>query len=260
MSMLEVRNLTVRYGDALIVDDVSFSVEEGERLLVVGPNGAGKSTLVNAIAQSVPYRGEVLCDGTDVRGLKPVERARRIGILAQAHAVNYAFTVEEVVGLGRYARSRGPLSPYTDEDARAVAEAMGHCGLGSLAGQSVLTLSGGELQRAFLAQALAQDPRLLVLDEPTSHLDLGYQKRVFELLDGWLQMPGRAVLAVVHDLALARSFGSRVMLMDKGRIQALGPPEKALAPALLRRVYDMDVDAWMRSLLAAWEQGEQERR
>ncbi|MDR1185174.1 MAG: ABC transporter ATP-binding protein [Coriobacteriales bacterium] len=256
MSMLEVRNLTVRYGELTLLDDINFSLDEGERLMIVGPNGAGKSTLVNAITQGAPYSGEVLYDGVNVKKLKPVELAQKIGMLMQTHFVGYAFTVEEIVSLGRYAHSRGLLAAQTDEDIEAIGLALERCGLEELVRQSVLTLSGGELQRAFLAQVFAQNPRLLILDEPTNHLDLVYQKRIFELLDEWLITPGRAVLSVVHDLTLAQAFSSRVMLMNKGRIVALGPPQEALAPELLREVYGMDVNAWMRSLLAPWEQGE----
>jgi iron complex transport system ATP-binding protein len=252
MSALEVSGLTVRYGDLTLVDDVSFSLDEGERLIIVGPNGAGKSTLVNAITQGAPYEGAVRCDGVDVRRLKPVELACQIGMLMQSYFVGYAFTVEEVVSLGRYARTRGPFSTHSDADRAAIDDALACCGLTDLAGQSVLTLSGGELQRTFLAQVFAQDPRILILDEPTNHLDLVYQKRIFTLLDEWLARPGRAVLAVVHDLSLARAFGSRALLMDKGRAVALGPPREALAPERLKEVYGMDVEGWMRSLLTQW--------
>jgi iron complex transport system ATP-binding protein len=253
MSLLEVQKLTVRVGEATLVDDVSFSLDEGERLTIVGPNGAGKSTLVNAITQGVPYSGEVLFEGVDLRRLKPLERAHRMGVLTQTHFVGYAFSVEELVSLGRYSRTRGPFSEHSDADRAAIDEALARCGLEGLTRQSVLTLSGGELQRAFLAQVFAQDPRLLVLDEPTNHLDLVYQKRVFELIDDWLAASGRALLSVTHDLSLARAFSSRVILMDRGRIVAMGAPADALSPTRLSAVYGMDVNAWMRQLLSQWD-------
>ncbi|MDR2035085.1 MAG: ABC transporter ATP-binding protein [Coriobacteriales bacterium] len=251
--MLEVKNLTVRYGPLTLVDNVSFTVEEGERLMIVGPNGAGKSTLVNAITQSIPYTGEVLFEGRNVRSLKPRELACRMGMLMQNHFVSYAFTVQEVVSSGRYAYSRGLFTTPSDEDEQLIAEAINNCGLEPMVNQSVLTLSGGELQRTFLAQVLAQDPRLLVLDEPTNHLDLAYQKHTLELLDGWLNTRQRAVLAVVHDLSLARAFSTRVLLMDKARIVALGTPEETLSPANLKAVYQMDVQEWLKGLLEQWK-------
>ena len=251
-SLLEVRNLSVRYGDLTLVENVSFCIKPGERLMIVGPNGAGKSTLVNAIMQGVPYTGEVCFDGVAVASLKPVQRAHRIGMLMQNHFVGYAFTVEEIVRLGRYAHSRGLFASFSDEDERQIATAIECCGLEGMLEQSVLTLSGGELQRCFLAQVFAQDPQILILDEPTNHLDLVFQKRIFELIDEWLKTKGKAVLAVVHDLSLARAFSSRVMLMNKGRIVASGTPEEALSNDRLKEVYGMDVREWMKNLLAQW--------
>ncbi|MCL1847677.1 MAG: ABC transporter ATP-binding protein [Coriobacteriia bacterium] len=250
--MLEVQGLTVRYGELTIVDDVSFCVEKGERLMIVGPNGAGKSTLVNAIMQGAPYTGKVLFEGEDVRELRPAQLARRLGMLMQNHFVGYAFTVEEVVSLGRYAYARGLFAAHSDDDEQHIAQAVERCGLTELLGQSVLTLSGGELQRTFLAQVFAQDPQLLILDEPTNHLDLVYQKRILELIEEWLTASGKAVLAVVHDLTLAKAFATRVMLMDKGRIVALDTPDVALSDERLQQVYGMDVRQWMQGLLTQW--------
>ena len=173
MSMLEVQNLSVRFGSAVIVNDVSFSVQDGDWLMLIGPNGAGKSTIVNAVSRGVPYTGTVLFEGKDVQKTPAHLLARGMGVLAQHHTVGYAFSVEEVVRLGRYAYAPGIFSRRSDEDERSVAEAMELTGVAHIARQSVLTLSGGELQRVFLAQLFAQNPRLLLLDEPTNHLDIG---------------------------------------------------------------------------------------
>lgn len=251
--MLEVRELTVRYGALTIVEGLSFRVKEGEWLMIVGPNGAGKSTALSAVAQAVPYTGEVLLDGKDAKRMKPAERARKMGVLMQKNFAGYAFTVEEVVRLGRYAYASGIFSGRDAEDAEAVEEALELTGLTAQRGQSVLTLSGGELQRTFLAQVLAQKPRLLLLDEPTNHLDLIYQKQVFELVGAWLQTPGRAVVSVVHDLSLAKAFGTRALLLDHGKTAAMGPVGEVLRPEKLDGVYNMDVSAWMRRMLGQWE-------
>ena len=252
MVMLEARDLSVRYGDRTVVDSVSFTLEEGHWLMLIGPNGAGKSTIVNAVGQSAPYSGAVLFKGGDVRRCKPAERARNIGILSQNHSVGYAFTVEEVVRLGRYAYRRGIFSRHDDDDEQSVERALELTGLRPILGQSVLTLSGGELQRTFLAQLLAQDPELLILDEPTNHLDLVYQKQVFALIRKWLDAPGRAVISVVHDLSLARAYGTDALLLSGGRSVYCGPVEGAFAPETLNEVYSMDVREWMRTLMARW--------
>ena len=173
-------------------------------------------------------------------------------MLAQQHIVSYAYTVEEIVRLGRYAHARGFLSGRDPEGDALVEEALRMTGMAALRGKSVLTLSGGELQRAFLAQVFAQNPRVLLLDEPANHLDLGYQTHIFSLIGRWLSQPGRAVLSVVHDLSLARRYGTHAVLMDGGRCVARGTMEETMTPENLARVYGMDVGGWMRELLGQW--------
>ena len=253
MTLLEVKDLSVRYGEHLIVDNVSFSLDEGRWLMLIGPNGAGKSTIVSAVSQAAPYTGTVLYRGRDVKQYKTAELARQMGVLSQHHSVGYSFTVEEVVRLGRYSHAPGIFSRRSDGDEERVAEALSLTGLEPLRRQSVLTLSGGELQRTFLAQIFAQDPKILILDEPTNHLDLVYQREVFTLIRKWLETPGRAVLSVVHDLSLARACGTDAVLLHKGRAVAAGTVETVFTPEHLDAVYDMDVTAWMRRMLAQWE-------
>ncbi len=252
--MLEVKNITVRYGELTILGGVNFSVAPGDWLMIVGPNGAGKSTLLGAISQFVPHEGEVLFEGKDVARMKSAERARSMGTLAQSHAVAYSFSVGEIVRLGRYAYAPGVFSPHTGGDEARVHAALEMTGMTKLVDQSVLTLSGGELQRAFLAQLFAQDPMLLLLDEPTNHLDLVYQKQVFALIGQWLRGAGRAVVSVVHDLSLARMYGTRALLLDRGKIVSIGETKEVLTRQNLEKVYSMDVYGWMRELLSQWEE------
>ena len=251
--MLTVDNVTVRYDRHTVVENLSFRLEEGQWLMLIGPNGAGKSSLIHAIAQGVPYTGRIALEGWDVRTWKPAQLARRIGVLSQQHSVGYAYTVEEVVTLGRYAYSAGFLSGRDDEGPAKVEQALDITGMRALRHASMLTLSGGEIQRAFLAQVFAQDPSILILDEPANHLDLVYQKHIFSLIGDWLKQPGRAVLSVVHDLSLARRYGSHAVLMHEGRCVAQGLMDDVLTPDNLQRVYGMDVNQWMRELLAQWQ-------
>ena len=225
MSILRVENLGVSFGQTPIFQDVSFELNEGDWLMMIGPNGSGKSTLVG-------------------------ELARNIGILAQNHYVGYAFTVREVVRLGRYdyRRNRGG-DPEGESQIRRALELTG---MNALADKSVLHLSGGELQRVFLAQLFAQAPRVLILDEPTNHLDLIYQKQVFELVSEWRREPGRAVISVVHDLSLARAYGTQALLLYEKRALAQGSMERVFDPAYLNTAYGMDVAAWMRTMLSQW--------
>jgi len=251
--MLEVKDLTVRIGDLTIVDHLNFTLEENQWLMLVGPNGAGKSTVVNAVSQSMAYTGTVLFEGKDVKRYRPVDLARKLGVLSQQHHVGYSFSVEEVVRLGRYSYSPGIFKNKTDSDTDMVEEALRITGLSDLREQSVLTLSGGELQRTFLAQLLAQDPKLLILDEPANHLDLIYQKQVFNLIREWMKKPGRAVMAVVHDLSLARMYGTHALLMDHGKRIAHGSVGEALQSEYLDPIYKMDVAGWMGEMFSQWE-------
>lgn len=252
MALLEVKNLTVRYGELTIVNDVSFSVYEGDWLMIAGPNGAGKSTIVNAVSRGVPYTGSVLLENKDVKKMKPAMLAKKLGVLSQSHNVSYSFTVLEVVRLGRYAYAPKFLSVREDAG-DAVLEALEITGLAKLKNQSVLTLSGGELQRVFLAQLFAQDPQLLILDEPTNHLDLVYQKQVFELIKAWRREKSRAVISVVHDLSLARAYGTSALLLSSGETKALGSVDEALSQKKLEEVYSIDVYAYMREMLLQWQ-------
>ena len=249
--MLRVDNLSVRRGAHTLLDDVSFAVGAGEWLMLVGPNGAGKTTLIRALSRTIPYVGLVSIDGEDTADMKAAALARRVAVLDQNHAVGYAFTAEEVVLLGRYAYG-GAFGRGDAEGDEKVEAALRHTGLTSLRRRSVTTLSGGELQRVFLAQCLAQDPRLLLLDEPTSHLDLPRQKELFVLLEDWLKVPGRAVISVVHDLSLARAFGTGAALLGGGKLVACGAARDVLSDANLQTVYGMDVRGWMRGLLEHW--------
>ena len=253
MAMLKVENLSVAYGDLTILNNVSFDLSPGEWLMIVGPNGAGKSTLINGIIGSAPAVGSVWFEGRNVRSMKPYELARNIGVLSQNHFMGYAFTVEEVVRLGRYAYAPTIFSPHGGEE-EAVRAALEQTGLYEQRRQSVLTLSGGELQRTFLAQIFCQDPRLLLLDEPTNHLDLVYQKQVFELIKSWRRDKDRAVISVVHDLSLARAYGTRALLLDRGQVVADGTMEEVFSDEVLNRVYHMDVRDWMMRMLAQWKE------
>lgn len=250
--MLKGNNITVRYGEHTVVDDLSFTIEEGQWLMLVGPNGTGKSTLIKAISQGVPYSGAFQLDGKDLRRYKPHQLARKIGVLSQNNSVGYGYTVDEVVGLGRYAYTTGFLSSADAEGGEQVQRALEATGLTELRHASVLTLSGGELQRTFLAQVFAQNPQLLILDEPANHLDLVYQQHIFSLIAQWLKTPGRAVLSVVHDLSLARRYGTHAVLMHQGRCAAQGEIAAVLTKENLHKVYHMDVYAWMQEMLQQW--------
>lgn len=251
--MLDVQNLTVSYGSHTAVNSLSFSLSEGQWLMLAGPNGAGKSTLISAVAQVLPYGGTVLLQGQNAAGLKPSQLARQVAVLTQRHSISYDYTVEEVVSLGRYAHQQGFLRSRDKAGADAIENALRLTGMETLRHHSMLSLSGGEVQRAFLAQVFAQQPSLLILDEPANHLDLVYQKQIFGLIETWLHQPGRAVLSVVHDLSIARRYGTHALLMESGQCVAQGEACRVFTPQNLQSVYHMDVYQWMNDLLSPWQ-------
>ena len=251
--MLKAENITVSYDGSTVLDNVSFILPKGSWLMVAGPNGAGKSTLARALAQGVPYSGKVIYDGVDIASLKPAQLARKLGMLEQSNHLGYSFTVSEIVRLGRYAYRSSPFSKADSDDESLIEKALEYTGLTQLAERSVLTLSGGELQRVFLAQLFAQDPEILILDEPTNHLDLVYQKGVLDLVRQWVKGTGRSVISVVHDLSLARAYGDKALLLSQGKAVAEGAPCDVFCDENLNAVYRMDVRGFLTSLLDQWK-------
>ena len=251
--MLTVENLTVRYGEKRAADDISFRLNSGEWWMIAGPNGAGKSTLTKALSRAVSFSGTILFRDVEIRKYKPRDYARKVGLLTQNNASLYGFTVEEVVSLGRYAWGNGWFRGVDPEGEAKIHEALEITGLSAMRRRSMLTLSGGETQRVFLAQVLAQDPELLMLDEPANHLDIPYQQQLFAIIQAWRQKPGRAVITVTHDLTAAKQYGTHALLISEGRCTARGEIKNTLTPENLERVYGMDIYRYMRDSLKVWE-------
>lgn len=251
--MLKVDRLTVEIGNKRLIKDISFEMRENEILMVIGPNGAGKTTLIRAIMQGVEHQGTASLDGLDIAKIPSRELARQIGVLTQNNTQHFSFTAYEVVSLGRYAYQRGLFSRPDRADELMIDEAFRMTGTGHLRDRSIMTLSGGELQRIFLAAIFAQDPKILILDEPTNHLDIQYQIGIFDTLKEWVKGEGRSVIAVVHDLNIVYSYGSKALLLREGEAYAYGDVETVLNRENLKVVYEVDVADWMQKLLKHWK-------
>ncbi len=254
MILLQAEHITCGYGGQPVIKDISLAVGQGERLCILGPNGCGKTTLLRALAGLLPYEGSVTVGGADARSLSRRELACRVGLMSQLAPVYFAYTVYETVRMGRYARQRrrGLLDRDDEADRQAVRDSLERTGLWPLRDRLITELSGGQLQRVFLARTFAQDPAVVLLDEPTNHLDLQYQAELTDSLRAWSAREGRCVVGVFHDLSLALSFADRVLVMEEGAALAQCPAED-LDRSLLDRVYGMDVTGYMRKLLDRWQ-------
>jgi iron complex transport system ATP-binding protein len=237
---LQLERVSASLGGVRVVDGISAEVADGEWVVVIGPNGAGKTTLLRALAGVVPYEGRISVFGEDARRLGRKELARSVALVPQVPTMPPESTVGEYVLLGRTPH----LSYFGSErrsDREAAASALERLDLGGLATRRLDSLSGGERQRAVLARALAQDAPILLLDEPTTALDVGRQQQALELVDGLRADGGLTVVCAMHDLTLAALYADRLLLLDRGRLVASGGAGEVLTQALIREHYGADV-------------------
>ncbi|HEY58573.1 MAG TPA: heme ABC transporter ATP-binding protein [Anaerolineae bacterium] len=239
--MLRIAHLHAGYLSRPVLHDVTLEIAPGHITVLVGPNGAGKTTLIRALSGTLPrVRGQVTWQGHDLLRLPPQKRARFLAVVPQARHLPSAFTVRQAVALGR--------TPYLDwlgslgqRDHQAVARALRLTQLEPLAERLLGHLSGGEQQRVLLARALAQETPVLLLDEPTTHLDLRHQMQILALVQRLARQENLAVLMVLHDLNLAARFADQVALLHQGRLVTLGPPKAVFTPERLARIYGLPI-------------------
>ncbi|RDD68722.1 ABC transporter ATP-binding protein [Paracoccus versutus] len=231
--------VTLRYQARVVSENLSLAIPDGSFTAIVGPNACGKSTLLRALARLlVPDAGQVVLDGKAILGLPSREVARRLGLLPQSPVAPDGLTVAELVARGRFPH-QGFLQQWSPEDERAVRAALETTGTLPLAGRPVAELSGGQRQRVWIAMALAQETGILLLDEPTTFLDIVHQVELLELLSG-LNTQGRTVVAVLHELNLAFRYASHLVAMNDGAVVAEGAPDQIVTDALMRQVFGLD--------------------
>jgi iron complex transport system ATP-binding protein len=235
---LAAQGVTLGYGERVVVDGLDLAVPDGAVTAVIGPNGCGKSTLLRAMGRLLrPRGGEVLLDGARIDKLPTREVARVLGMLPQSPVAPEGITVADLVTRGRHPHQAW-FRQWSRDDEAVVAAAMSETGVLDLADRPVDALSGGQRQRAWIAMALAQGTDLLLLDEPTTHLDLAHAVEVLDLVDR-LHERGRTVVMVLHDLNLAARYADHLVAMRDGRIVAAGPPREVLTPQLLADVFGL---------------------
>ena len=240
MSAIATEGLRVELGGRAVVDGVDLAVQEGEWVALIGPNGAGKTTLIRAVAGLVPFAGTVRLEGRDAVEMSRRELSQLLAVVPQDPSTPPWMTVGEYVLVGRTPHL-GAFAKEGRRDREAAARALARLDLLGYGERRLGTLSGGERQRVVVARALAQESRIILLDEPTAALDIGHQQHALDLLDALRRESGLTLVAAMHDLTLAAQYADRMVLLDGGHVVADGPPPDVLTEALIGRHYDASI-------------------
>lgn len=249
--MININDLTVYYDDKLALSDISINTDKASFISIVGPNGSGKTTLLKAVHSLVEYKGDVYIGETNTKSLGKKEMSKRIALFAQSNSTYFPFTVYDTILQGRFPFSNS-LFGYSKEDKRIVEDMIIELDLLEFKDRLISTLSGGELQRVFLARTLVQNPEVLLLDEPTNHLDLSYQVEILDYIKNWSKKNNKLVIAVLHDLNMVQQYADEVLLLDQGKLVQYGKKEQVLGSNNLSEVYKFNVKDWSQDVLRRW--------
>lgn len=251
--MIEINNLYSGYENIDIIKNISININKGENLCIIGPNGCGKSTLLKTIANIIDYRGHIKIDNLEVSSLKRKNLAKKIGLMSQISQIYFPYSVYDSVSIGRYAYNNN-LFGLSKKDKEIILDCIDKVGLIDYKDKMINELSGGQLQRVFLAKVFAQDPDIILLDEPTNHLDLKHQIELLENLNKWTKENNKIVIAVLHDLNLVQYIADNVLLLNDGVMIKYGKVNEVLKDDVLKRVYGLDIREFMVKILKKWEQ------
>ena len=251
--MLEIKELCSGYNKIDIIKDINIKVNKGENLFIIGPNGCGKSTFLKSIANIIDYNGRIEIDGEDISSLKRKDLAKKVGLMSQVSEIYFPYTVYDTVSLGRYPYMESKFGNLSKMDRKIILDSIEKVGLTDCKDKMITELSGGQLQRVFLAKLFAQDPDIILLDEPTNHLDFKYQVELLEYVRYWSKANNKIVIGVLHDLNLVHYFADLVILLDNGRGVASGNPKYVLKDDIIKDVYNIDIKCFMLNALDKWK-------
>ena len=237
--MIKVKNLSKKYNDKTVVDNVSVNIKKGKITSFIGPNGAGKSTLLSAVSRLIKHDvGEIMIDKKEINIWKSNELSKLVAILKQANILNVRLTIRELVSFGRFPYSQGNL---TQEDWDKVDEALSFMELHEIENQFLDELSGGQRQRAFIAMVIAQDTEYILLDEPLNNLDMKHSVQIMKVLRRLVDELGKTVILVIHDIIFASFYSDYVVALKNGEIIRQGPTNEIIEQGTLKEIYDMDI-------------------
>lgn len=239
---LGIEDLVYRYDKHLVLDGISFDIKPGEIIGILGPNGCGKSTLLKNLNKNLsPDGGCVLLDGADIEEIAKRDIAKKIAVVPQTNEINFSFTVREVVSMGRMP-FQGLMSGESKNDEEIVENAIRQTGLEKLADRHINSMSGGERQRVIIARAIAQTPQIILMDEPTLHLDISMQFDALNLVYRLAKKRGLTVAIVSHDLPMVARYCDRILMLHDHKIHAIGTPEEVLTPENMKTVFNVDAE------------------
>lgn len=242
MNPLEIRDLKYSYNKYPVLDGIELDVREGEILGILGPNGCGKTTLLKNLNKNLsPMGGCIMLDGTDLDTLAKRDIAKTVAVVPQTNEIRFSFTAREIVSMGRMPFQR-TMEGESREDAKIVDEAIEKVGLTHLAGRHINTMSGGERQRVMIARALAQTPKILLMDEPTLHLDINTQLEALDLIYELSKKSGLTVVIVSHDLPMVAKYCDRIAMIHDHKVMCCGTPEEVLTPENMKIVFSIDAE------------------
>ncbi len=241
MNILEVCGLVCQYDDLIAVKDVNFSVEKGEFLGIIGPNGSGKSTIMRSIARAIkPTQGNITLNNVDIFSLKAREVAQQVAVVPEDTTINFSFTVLDIVMMGR-TPYMGRFELETKDDLEISRESMRLTNTLHLEDRFINQVSSGERQRVIIAQALAQKPKIILLDEPTAHLDVNYELEIFDLLKRLQKESSLTIIVISHNLNLASEYCNKLIFLNKGKIFKQGTPEEVITEKNIKAIYQANV-------------------
>lgn len=242
MSVVSTKNLSFNYGQKSILNNLSIDFDKGLFYSIIGPNGSGKTTLLKLLAGILPSdRKTVYLKNDDINVIKQKEIAKRLSVVPQITDMQYEFSVHDIVMMGRTPYT-SRFQKNTDKDRKLVNDAMRETGVINLRDKKITQLSGGELQRVILARAIAQETDIMLLDEPISHLDIGYQYEISELVHKLCKKKGITVINIVHDLNIAMRYSDKILMLKDGNIYRYGNPEEVITKDTIKDVYSIDVE------------------
>ena len=251
--MIEVNNVSVFYNKFKALNNISFKLSKGQNLSIIGPNGCGKTTLLKCITNNIDFDGNIYIDNENISKIKRKNLAKKVGMLSQLMSISFNYSVFDTVMMGRYAHQDSFLINSNKKDIDIVINSLKTVDLLSLKDRNISNLSGGQLQRVFLARLIAQNPDIILLDEPTNHLDFKYQIELIQFLKDWSKKANKTIIGVIHDINLAMLLTDNIMVLQNGNIKCFDKSSNILKSNILNEVYNINIKDYMLNSLKKWE-------